>query len=103
MKPSAPLGFAVKLAIAALVLLGLLGGSLIVAYSGFATSSKTGGPSVFVPAPMAYVLAAIMYAMSAIGLLALLREREMSIVGVAVAFVFYASAAAGMAVLLQPG
>ena len=103
MKPSPTLGLAVKLSIAALVLLGLLGGSLIVAYSGFTTSSKTGGASVFVPAPTAYVLAAIMYAMSAIGLLALLRAKQVATIVSVVAFAIWALSAVFVSELLRSG
>lgn len=88
------LGRAAQAAVAALVLLGLLGGSLIVAHAGFATSPRRGGPSTFVPAPEAYVLAAIMYAMSVLGLLALLRSRNASRTSTAMALVLYGAAAA---------
>ncbi|RZS46635.1 hypothetical protein [Sphaerotilus mobilis] len=88
MKPSPPLSLPAQAAVAALVLLGLLGGSLIVAYAGFETSPRRGGHSVFVPAPEAYVLAVLMYAMSLIGGVALLRARQWGVgaclVGVAV-------------------
>ena len=89
-------------AVAALVLLGLLGGSLIVAYSGFATSPRFGGPSTFVPAPEAYVLATILYSMSAIGLLALLRNRKASWMSTTAAMVMYCAAAALAAAALTP-
>ncbi|ODS65071.1 MAG: hypothetical protein ABS37_09695 [Acidovorax sp. SCN 65-108] len=67
-----------KISIAALAVLGLLGGSLIVAYAGFATSPRRGGPSTFVPAPEAYILSAVMYAMSFLALWVLLRDRQAS-------------------------
>lgn len=67
-----------RLSIAALLVLGLVGGALIVAYAGFETSPRRGGPSVFVPAPQAYVLAAVLHAMSCLALLALLRMRTRS-------------------------
>lgn len=76
MTPSSPLGPAVRFFVGAIVLLGLVGGSLIVAHSGYATSPRRGGPSTFVPAPQAYLLAAILYAMAYVALLALLRDRR---------------------------
>lgn len=89
-------------AVAALVLLGWIGGSLIVAYSGFATSPRRGGPSTFVSAPEAYVLAAIMYCMSVIGLLALLRNRQASWISTITALVVYCAAAALACAALAP-
>ena len=76
-----------RLSIAALFILGLVGGTLIVAYSGYETSPRRGGTPVFVPAPQAYIIAAAMYAMSCLAMLALLRNRTKSVLwaGVAVA------------------
>ncbi len=76
-----------RLSIAALFILGLVGGTLIVAYSGFETSPRRGGTPVFVPAPEAYIIAAAMYAMSCLAMLALLRSKTTSLLwaGVAVA------------------
>jgi hypothetical protein len=91
-----------QLAIAALVLLGMMGGCLILAQSGFATSPKRGGPSVFVPAPQAYLLAAILYAMSAIGLLALLRTWQAAMPLMALAVLSYLSVAVGLVWMLSP-
>jgi hypothetical protein len=93
---------AVQFFVAVLVVLGLIGGSLIVAYSGFETSPRRGGPSVFVPAPQAYVLAAIMYAMGCVGLLALLRHHAVARLGTLLGAVLFAAAAVGMVALLQP-
>ena len=67
-----------RLSIAALLILGLLGGTLIVAYSGYETSPRRGGTPVFVPAPQAYIIAAAMYGMSCLAMLALLRNRTKS-------------------------
>lgn len=72
--PNPPLNVPAKLSIAALLVLGLLGGSLIVAHSGFETSPRRGGSSTFVPAPEAYVIAVVLYLMSCLALAALLRE-----------------------------
>ena len=76
-----------RLSIAALFILGLVGGTLIVAYSGYETSPRRGGTPVFVPAPEAYIIAAAMYAMSCLAMLALLRSKTTSLLwaGVAVA------------------
>ena len=84
------------------VVLGLVGGSLVVAQSGFATSPRLGGPSTFVPAPEAYLLAGIMYCMSAIGMLALLRARPVSGLSIAVAAVLYVSVAVFLVWVLRP-
>jgi hypothetical protein len=88
-----------------LVALGLIGGSLIVANSGFETSPRRGGPSVFVPAPQAYVLAAIMYCMGFLGLLAVLRNRAVAQpgarLGALLAAAVFAALAAGLVALLR--
>ncbi|HET7773327.1 MAG TPA: hypothetical protein VFK82_05835 [Burkholderiaceae bacterium] len=102
MKPSPTLTPAAQFFIAALVVLGLLGGSLIVAHSGFETSPKRGGASVFVPAPQAYVMAAIMYAMGFVGLLALLRHHRAALLGMLLGAALFAGAAVGLVLLLQP-
>lgn len=102
MNSQAPLNLPAQIAVAALVVLGLLGGSLIVAHSGFETSPRRGGSSTLVPAPEAYVLAAIMYLMSCIALLALLRNHKRSMYAVAAAFCAYAAIAAGVIVILNP-
>ena len=102
MKPSPVPGAGAQVAIAALVLLGMVGGSLILAQSGFSTSPKRGGPSVFVPAPQAYLLAAILYAMSAIGLFALLRAWQAAMPLMVLAVLGYLSFAAGLVWMLRP-
>jgi len=77
--PHAPeLNLPARASIAAMFVLGLLGGTLVVAYSGFETSPRRGGTPVFVPAPEAYFIAAIMYGMSCLAMLALLRNRNRS-------------------------
>lgn len=76
MPSSTPLNLPAQVAIAALAALGLLGGSLIVAHAGFATSPQRGGTSTFVPAPEAYILVALMYVMSCLALWVLLRDRK---------------------------
>jgi hypothetical protein len=80
----------------------MLGGSLIVAHSGFGTSPRRGGPSTFVPAQEAYFLAATMYGMSIIGMLAMLQERRASRVKNIVAMVMYAAAATLLSAVLAP-
>lgn len=92
----------VQIAVIAIILLGMLGGSLIVAHSGFATSSKRGGPSVFVPAPQAYLLAATMYGMSVIGMVALIRSRHPSHWAAALGLALYVAAASALAAVLAP-
>jgi hypothetical protein len=103
MKPSQTLTPGAQAAVAAMILLGWIGGSLIVAHSGFATSPKRGGLSVFVPAPEAYGLAALLYAMSAIGLLALLRHHKVSGFAMGLVFVLYGMAAWALTAVLGPG
>lgn len=102
MNHSTPLSFPARLSVAALFVLGFLGGSLIVAYSGFATSPRRGGASTFVPAPEAYVLAAAMYLMSCLAMLALLRNHKTSAVATRVAFCGYIVAAWFMVEVLTP-
>lgn len=91
-----------QVAIAAIVLLGMVGGCLILAHSGFETSPRRGGHSVFVPAPQAYLLAAAMYGMSSIGLLALLRVWQVAARVMVLAGVFYLFVAWGLVQLLRP-
>ena len=79
-----------RLSIAALFILGLVGGTLIVAYSGFETSPRRGGTPVFVPAPEAYIIAAAMYAMACLAMLALLRSKTTSLLWAGVAVAGYA-------------
>jgi hypothetical protein len=74
------LSLPLRLSIAAMFILGLVGGTLIAAYSGFETSPRRGGTPIFVPAPQAYIIAAAMYGMSCLALLALLRSRTKSLV-----------------------
>jgi hypothetical protein len=78
-----------RLSIAAMFILGLLGGTLIVAYSGYETSPRRGGTPVFVPAPQAYIIAAAMYGMSCLAMLALLRNRTKSLFWSAMAVAGY--------------
>jgi hypothetical protein len=93
MKPPLILGSGAQFFIAALVVLGLFGGSLILAHSGFETSSKRGADPVFVPLPQAYIIAALMYAMSAIAAVALLRHHKASNTLVILSTVLYAAIA----------
>lgn len=102
MKPSSVPGAPAQAAIAALVFLGMVGGCLILAHSGFGTSPLRGGPSTFVPAPLAYVLAVTMYVMSALGLLALLRARQVSTPAIAASAVIYVFVAVALVWVLRP-
>lgn len=89
------------LSVAALCVLGMLGGSLIVAYSGFETRPPRGTTSVFVPAPEAYILSAILYAMSILALLALIRERTKSMQPAVVTIAIYVALAWSLVRLLR--
>ncbi len=89
MKDTPPLNLPARISIAALFILGLLGGTLIVAYSGFETSPRRGGTPVFVPAPQAYIIAAAMYVMSCLAMLALLRNRTKSLFWAVIAVAGY--------------
>ena len=94
MNPVKNLGLGAQLAIIALVVLGLVGGCLIIAYSGFATLPKTRGVhSVFVPLPAAYLMAAVMYGQSVIGMLVLLRDRKTSYIGIFLSCLGYVAVA----------
>ena len=88
------LSFAARISIAALVLLGMIGGSLIVAHGGYETSPRRGGAPVFVPAPQGFIIAAMMYGMSVLGMVALLRDRHYSHKTIAIAVSLYAIVAA---------
>ena len=102
MKPVENLGRGAQIAIAALVVLGLVGGSLVIAHSGFATSPKTRGVhSVFVPLPEAYLMAALMYGQSFIGMLVILRARKVSKIGIFIGVLGYATAASILVSLLR--
>ncbi len=100
MKSPTSLTPAVQVAVAAIVLLGMLGGSLIVAHSGFGTSPRHGGTSTFVPAPQAYFLAATMYGMSIIGMLAILQGRKASRTAIVISLLMYAAAAGFLTTVL---
>ena len=94
MKPVKNLGRGAQIAIMSLVILGLIGGCLIIAYAGFATLPKTRGVhNVFVPLPEAYLMAAAMYGQSIIGMLVLLRDRKTSFIGIFLSCLGYAAAA----------
>lgn len=80
------------LSILALGLLGMLGGCLILAENGFTTSSKRGEWSTFVPAPQAYVMAAIMFSMSVLAVIWLLKQSKASIPSYAASFLLYLAA-----------
>ncbi len=103
MKPDSELSRGAQCFVALLAVLGLIGGSLIVAHAGFSTSPRRGGPSVFVPAPQAYVLAVVMYGQAAVASLALLKHHRASartVLGVAAGLVLVA---VGRVKLLAPG
>lgn len=102
MKSPTPIGLGAKLSVAAIVLLGMLGGALIVAYSGFATSPRRRGHSIFVPVPEAYVLVTMMFGMSALWMLALLQHCGASVGAMGAALVGYGAVAACLTVVLAP-
>ncbi len=62
--------------VSALAALGLLGGCLIIAGNGFTTTNKRAQWSVFVPAPQAYVMAAILFLLSTIAVIWLLQQMK---------------------------
>jgi TRAP-type C4-dicarboxylate transport system permease small subunit len=87
---------AAQFSVAAIVLLGMVGGSLIVAHGGFETSPKRGGQSVFVPAPQGYFIAATMFGMSILGMFVLIREWRWPRIAMVLAFVLYVTVAAAL-------
>jgi hypothetical protein len=95
------LSTAAKISIAAMVLLGMIGGSLIVAHGGYETSPKRGGSSAFVPAPEGYFIAAMMYGMSVLGMASLLRAHHKSATTVAAAVAVYAIVAVAFVAALS--
>jgi hypothetical protein len=97
-----PLSIPAQISVGALMVLGMLGGSMIVAYSGFTTSPRRGGTPTFVPVPEAYVIAGFLYLMSVLAMIALLRHRKISVRAIAAAIGVYFVAAALLVVLLAP-
>lgn len=96
MKPQPPLNWPARLAVAAMLILGLLGGSLVLAHAGFETSPRRGGTSTFVPLPQAWVMVAVMYGMSVVALLALLRDLRVGRQGHWLALAVYGGVASGV-------
>lgn len=74
----------------------MLGGCLVLAGRGFTTSSKRGGWEVTVPVPEAYAMAAIMFSLSALAVIWLLRQCAIGVLGRAVAVPIYFIAAAAL-------
>jgi hypothetical protein len=102
MKPNENLGPGAQIAITALVVLGLIGGSLIMAHSGFETSPKNRSVQpVFVPLPEAYLMVAAMYGQSFIGMLVLLRARKISKPGIFLGVFGYAAVALTLISMLR--
>ncbi len=94
MKTVENLGRAAQIALAALVILGMVGGSLIIAHRGFETSPKTrSAQPVFVPFPEAYLMVVAMYGQSLIGMLVLLRARKTSKIGICLGILLFAAVA----------
>ena len=94
MKPVENLGRGAQIAVMALVVLGMISGSLIIAHTGFETSPKTrGAQPVFVPLPQAYLMVAAMYGQSFIGMLVLLRARKISKTGITLSVLGYITVA----------
>lgn len=75
-RPPTRLNLPAQLSVAALGVLGWLGGSLVIAHAGFETSPRRGGTPTLVPLPEAYLVAGLMYLMSCVALLALLQDRK---------------------------
>ncbi|MES2280686.1 MAG: hypothetical protein V4542_04670 [Pseudomonadota bacterium] len=87
------LSSAAQISIAAIVLLGMVGGSLILAHGGYETSPRYGGRPVFVPAPLSYFIAATMYGMSFLGMVALIREWRWPRLAMVLALLLYIAVA----------
>lgn len=102
MKPTPPLNLPAQLSIGALAVLGLVGSTLVVAHSGFETSPRRGGPSTFVPLPEAYLIAGVMYLMSCLAMLALLRDRKVSLRFIVIAFCVHLAAAVLLVRVMAP-
>lgn len=77
------------IAVFSLGLFALVGACLILAQDGFTTSSKHGHWSIFVPTPQAYVMAAMMFALSMLAALWLLQQVQASRLGYALSMVAY--------------
>jgi len=87
---------AIITSVSALCVLGMLGGCLIAAGSGYTASGKRGDWHIFIPAPQAYIMAAIMFALSGVALLWLLQQVNVRVWG----YVLGAAAYIGVAVVL---
>jgi len=84
------------LSVCALGLLGLIGGCLVLSQDGFTTSSKRGHWQIFVPAPQAYVMAAIMFALSVVASIWLLQQARAKTSTYVYYIVVYVAAAIGL-------
>lgn len=87
---------AIIASVTTLCAIGMLGGCLILAGNGFITSSKRADWHIFVPAPQAYIMAAIMFALSGIALLWLLQQVQALVLGYALG----AAAYIGVAIII---
>lgn len=74
----------------------LVGGCLVFALDGFTTTGKHSSWSVFVPTPQAYVMAAIMFAQSIVGVLWLLQQIKAPPLGYVAATAAYGGLALGL-------
>lgn len=75
-----------------LAFFALVGGCLILAQDGFTTSGKHGQGAMLVPAPQAYLMAAIMFALSVLALIGLLQQMQASRLLYLIAAMGYGSA-----------
>ncbi len=80
-----------QFAIAVLVALGTIGGSMIIALGGFNTSSKRIASVIFVSGIPAYFLATIMFSLAVVGMVALLRAWSVSVLKMILVLILYAS------------
>jgi hypothetical protein len=85
--------------VSALATLGLIGGCMIVAGGGFTASGKRSEWHVFVSGPQAFIMAAIIFSLSAIAVTWLLQQYKVSRLGYVVganAYVVVACIGAGL-------
>ena len=91
--PAEPKNKALIASVTALAALAMIGGCLVLAGDGFTASGKRGQHVIFVPLPQAYIMAAILFALSVVAVLWLLQQAKTRAWGYAVCAMAYVGVA----------